>query len=288
MESISAVIITLNEEENIACCLRSVSFCNEIVVVDAGSSDQTVAIARDLGATVIENVRGGRSQQRQVSLQHVSSEWLFVIDADEEVSSNLRDEICGFLENPGTFDGCLIPMQHYFVSGWIRHCGWWFPDYKGRLMKTTLSKVVQAHVHEGVICEGSHFKKLTGIIYHHGYQSVEIYFEKFNAYTTQQAMDYLACEPDLSRSRLVLKMLLKPAQTFVSLYILGKGWKDGMAGFLVGAFSSLYYFVSYTKYWEERFVKKESSDMGQSVLQEPNLNQENDKVLCKSETTFSS
>jgi len=255
MKEITAVIITLNEEENLERCLASVAFCDQILVVDGGSTDHTVDIAPRYGAHVVENVRGGRIRQRHVCLEHVKTEWLLSIDADEEVSTPLQEEILRFLEDPECIDCCFIPMQHYFVSRWISYCGWWFPDFKPRLMKTALCGVSTTHAHDSLTCSGKHDKRLKHLLYHHSYQSLDQYFEKFNPYTSRQALDMLEEEPALTPSRLVFKMLVDPLRIFSSMFIRGRGWKDGMPGFLLCVFSAWYQFVTYAKYWEARFAK---------------------------------
>ncbi len=259
MNGLTAVIITLNEEDNIARCLHSVGFCQETLVVDGGSTDRTVEIARELGARVIENVEGGRSEQRQVGLENVRTPWFLTIDADEEVGDYLRDEICRFLENPGSVDGCEIPMQHFFLNRWIEHCDWWFPDYKTRLMKTNNAFLTKRLVHESVACSGTSIR-LQGILHHYAHQSLYAYLEKMNRYTSQDAQQLLLDESELTTAQLVRRMFSMAGRRFYNMYVRGRGWKDGMAGFLLCGFSAWYEIVIFAKYWEQKHAASEKTN----------------------------
>ena len=130
---LSATVITKNEENKIADCIASLSFADEIVVVDCGSSDSTVKIAKEMGAKVFFNEWPGHVQQKNFALDLASKQWVLSLDADERVSLALREKIITLLENPKA-DGYAIPRLVYYINRWIKHCGW-FPARKVRLFK---------------------------------------------------------------------------------------------------------------------------------------------------------
>ena len=152
MPALSAIIITRNEAKNIAACLESVAFCDERIVVDAGSSDETVAIAESHGAAVTTHEWAGFGPQKNVALSLARGDWVLSIDADERVSPPLAAEIRAAIASPHA-DGYEMPRLSTFLGRAMRHSGW-YPDYVLRLFRRENARFTDDLVHERVDCRG--------------------------------------------------------------------------------------------------------------------------------------
>jgi glycosyltransferase involved in cell wall biosynthesis len=153
MTKLSAVVITKNEEANIERCLRSVSWVDEIILVDSDSDDATVEIARNLGAKVFRPEWHGFGPAKQFAVDQASGDWVLSIDADEEVSFMLKNEIIQLFENDPPCAGYMLPRKTQFLGRWILHSGW-YPDYVLRLFKRSAGNFTPALVHEKVEING--------------------------------------------------------------------------------------------------------------------------------------
>ncbi len=151
---LSACLIVRDEEERLPAALASVAFCDEVVVVDSGSTDRTVAIAADAGATVVENPWPGFGAQRNVAIDHATGEWILEVDADETITPSLAREIRSFLENPGLRDAhplVAMPMRHRFLGGWLEQSAK-YPGYRYRLFEKSVYRHDESRaVHEGLV-----------------------------------------------------------------------------------------------------------------------------------------
>jgi glycosyltransferase involved in cell wall biosynthesis len=239
---ISAVVITHNEEANIEECLASISWADEIVVVDAMSTDRTCEIARTFTDRVFRRPWEGYVAARRHGIEAARSEWILAIDADERVTPELRAEIETRLRDP-EFDGYLIPRKAYFLGRWIRHCGW-YPGRVLRLVRKDRVRVTEKMVHEGMRVDGR-VGTLTNDILHYTYRTVEAYFDRFNRYTSLAAK-----ESQLRGKRASLAdIVLRPVSQFLKMYVIKLGMLDGLEGFILCAFSASYVFTKYVKIW---------------------------------------
>ena len=239
---ISAVVITHNEEANIEACLDSISWVDEIVVVDAMSTDRTCEIAQTFTDRVIRKPWEGYVPARKHAIEAARSEWILAVDADERVTPELRAEIETHLAEP-EFDGYLIPRRAYFLGKWIRHCGW-YPGYVLRLVRKDRARVTEKMVHEGLRVDGP-VGTLTNDLLHYTYRTVEAYFDRFNRYTTLAAK-----ESRLRGKRAGLAdIVLRPASQFFKMYVIKLGMLDGLEGFILCVFSASYVFTKYVKLW---------------------------------------
>lgn len=228
--SLSVIIITLNEAENIRACLESVSWADEIVVVDGGSSDETVAICQTFSAKILINSDWqGFGHQKNLALQHATGEWILSLDADERVSPTLRDLIQHTITQP-TADAYLLPRQAYFLGKAMRHGGWW-PDYVLRLFRRGSGEFSKVLVHESVITQGK-VAKLQQPLIHYSYISLEQLLGKINHYSSAGARQ--GCEKGKQGG--LAKALARGAWAFFRAYCLRAGFLDGSAG-LIAAIS---------------------------------------------------
>ena len=180
---ISAVIICTNEEKNIEDCLKSVSWADEIVVIDGGSTDNTRELALKYTDKVYENKWEGYAKQRTFSLGKVSNEWMFSLDADERCTEELTKEMLERLNADGEkYSGYEMPRKSFFLGKWVKHCGW-YPDYKLRLFRKDKVKLSDNLVHERYLIDGE-TGRLKNDILHYTVTSISEFMDKVNVYST--------------------------------------------------------------------------------------------------------
>jgi glycosyltransferase involved in cell wall biosynthesis len=255
MPNLSVVIITRNEESNIARCLRSVKMADEIIVADSGSTDRTIEIARNMGALVISIPWTGYGQSKREAVDKASGKWILSLDADEVISPELADEISDIVGHKSEFAGYFIKRKTNFLGKWIYHCGW-YPDYLLRLFKKSQGNFDNNVVHEQVILEGR-TGYLKSEILHYSYTSLEQYFEKSNNYTT------LGAEEIFGQGKRAewYHLTIKPLAAFFKHYFAKLGFLDGMTGFIISCLSSSAVFTKYIKLRElARKPKRNTND----------------------------
>jgi glycosyltransferase involved in cell wall biosynthesis len=241
MSRISAVIIARNEEHNIERCLRSLAFCDEIIVVDSGSVDRTADIARDNKATVLHHDFVGYGPAKQRGVEAASGDWILSIDADEAVSPILAEEIRATIGLPDPCHGYLVPRCTNFLGRWIRHSNW-YPDYVLRLFQRSRGRFDGAVVHEKVMVEGP-VGRLRADLLHYSYPTMEEYLRKFDIYTTMGAEEALKA----GKRAGWFSLTVRPLAAFLRHYIIQQGFRDGQEGFLISVLSSGAVMVKYAK-----------------------------------------
>lgn len=234
---LSVIIITLNEAHHIRACLETVAWADEIIVVDAGSSDETLDICREFTGDVIVNRDWrGFGHQKNLALTKARGAWILSIDADERVTPALRRLMEKVLAAPEA-DAYALPRQAYFLGSAMRHGGWW-PDYVIRLFKKDKGRFSDKLVHESVETGGA-VKRLKEPLAHYSYVSLEQLLNKINAYSTAGAK-----QAHLNRKTGGLaKALARGAWTFFRAYCLRAGFLDGAPGLIaaIGKAEETYY-----------------------------------------------
>ncbi|MBI4727223.1 glycosyltransferase family 2 protein [candidate division TA06 bacterium] len=242
---ISATVITKNEEVNIERCLKSLSFADEIVLVDSQSSDQTVRLAEAYASRVITNPWPGHIQQKNFAIGQAAGDWILSLDADEEITPELKNEILQAKQN-GFYGraGFYFPRQSMFLGRWMKHGGW-YPDYHLRLFKKESGRFGGMNPHDKVILNGraGHFKNH---LLHYTYPSLESYFSRFNSYTGIAARELF----NHGRRPSLAQLLFSPPAAFVKMYLLKLGFLDGLEGLMLSVFSACYVLVKDLKLWE--------------------------------------
>ncbi len=224
---LSVAIITLNEERNLAECLASVAFADEIVVVDGGSGDCTREIAREAGARVIESTDWqGFGVQKNRAIDACSGDWVLSIDADERVPRTLRDEIQTALRD-STFDVYEMPRSSYYCGRFMRHSGWW-PDHVRRLFRRGTARFSPAPVHESLETDKK-VGRLHHPIEHWSYRTMEQVLDKVNHYSSLSAPVVLA----RGDRPTVFTAIFHGIGAFFRTYVLRRGFLDGAHGFML-------------------------------------------------------
>ena len=242
MPRLSAIIITKNEAANIADCLDGLSFCDELVVVDSGSEDDTVAIATAKGARVIFHAFEGFGQQFNFALSQATGEWIFSIDADERVTPALAAEIDKAI-NEGKVDGYEMPRSSTFCGRTMRHSGW-YPDYVLRVWRRGRARWTDALVHPRPICDGPVARLNTPLI-HHPVRRIEDALGRVDSYSTAGAEMIIRSGRQVSFSSGILHGLW----SFFRAYVLRCGFLDGREGFLLAVANAEGTYYRYMKAW---------------------------------------
>ncbi len=238
MPSLSAVLITRDAAGQLPACLASLAFCDEILVVDSGSTDGTVALARRAGARVVETHWRGFGPQKQFAVEQAAHDGVLCVDADERVSPELAANIVATLAAvpPGpTFAAYRFARRNRFMGRYLKH-GEGYPDWSLRLFDRRHARWSDDAVHERVIAAGP-VGTLAGDLLHDSAESLETYLAKQNRYSTLAAQAALAAGKRSSAARL----LLSPLVRFIRFYFLRRGFLDGLPGLvhiLIGCHAS--------------------------------------------------
>ena len=253
MINISAAIITLNEEARIDRCLSSLSFCDEIVLVDSGSTDDTRAIAREYTDRIYVNEFKGDGWQKNNAVSKTRGRWVFLIDADEVVPPALSAEILNTVNEYGDSPSLFttdadrpakpvaweIPRRNYVGDIWVKHGGW-FPDYQTRLWLKGKARNAEVKVHSGLIVDGS-LGRLTEPLDHYTHDSLENYRSRMISYAAGRAEDYLA----QGRRAGPWSPFLHQTWAFFRAYLLRAGFRDGVLGWRLALTRSVYTKLKY-------------------------------------------
>jgi glycosyltransferase involved in cell wall biosynthesis len=278
--TLSIVLITFNEEQNLPRTLKSVEglvrdLGGEIIVVDSGSTDRTVEIAKSFGAKVFVEEWKGFAAQKNSAIDKASGDWVLSLDADEEVSSALAREIARVfptlsrwqshgmptdndaaatqmrddglawgIDHPGDSIAFSIPRKNLFLCRWIKHGGFW-PDRKVRLFRRGATRFELRAVHEDIeIRQGQQIRMLFEPLIHHAYPTLSGYIEHMNRYSL------LGAQMAGPRSFSFIDIFIRPRLTFFYNYFLRLGFLDGREGFLLHLYHATYVSWKYAKAWE--------------------------------------
>jgi glycosyltransferase involved in cell wall biosynthesis len=277
---LSVVIITFNEEANLGRTLASVQPLvadgkGEVIVVDSGSTDRTVEIAKSFGAKVFVEEWKGFAAQKNSAIDKAAGDWILSLDADEELDSQLQQALRQLLESldrlsvlgkqsipdprsiadtasrsdaipHADFSGLWIPRKNEFLGRWIKHGGYW-PDPKLRLFRRGSGKFESRAVHEDIQVDGITRQIQSGAILHHSYPTLSDYIEHMNRYSS------LGAEMVVAKGKVrftAINIVLRPLATFVYNYFIRLGFLDGREGLLLNLNHAVYVSWKYAKAWE--------------------------------------
>ena len=239
---ISVSIITKNEERNIERCLKSVGWADEIIIVDSGSSDQTLDICKKYQCKIIHTEWLGFGLTKKIGVLHSRNDWILSIDADEVVSIELANKIQDIILSPS--NQCFkIKRNSFYLGKEIKYSGWQ-NDYPVRLFNKNFANFNEKKVHEKVVCSKSAAKvKLP--IFHYTHTSIEQHLKKIDLYTSLGAQELLLDGKKVSFVYPFFSCAIK----FIKVYIIRLGFMDGKEGLILSIFSSFYSFLKYIKLW---------------------------------------
>jgi glycosyltransferase involved in cell wall biosynthesis len=242
---ISFCTIILNEEDNIKSLIENINDVgDEIIIIDSGSTDNGVKIAENMGAKVIYNKWTDYSSQKNFAISKASNEWVFVIDADERLSDELKKNIKKVKEHETDKEGFLIARKSFYLGRWINHSGW-YPERRIRFFKKSKGKYYGKFVHEGLAFNGDS-KILSGDLLHYSYKDINDHIERLNRYSFLGAKR----KKEEGKKFSFAKLLLSPLIRFITHYFIRFGFLDGFQGFLIAVFSGYYVFLREIKLWE--------------------------------------
>jgi len=243
---LSVVIITLNDEHNIGRALASAAFAGEVLVVDSGSSDRTRELAAAGGARVLVHEWRGYGQQKNWALSQVSQPWVLFLDADEELSPELRSEIEAFLKANGEvrgtrYGGADFPRKTWFLGRWILHGGW-YPNRLVRLVRKEGARWTEPEVHEELVAPGP-VLPMSGDLLHYTFRHVgdqvltNVRFARLGARVARQR----------GQRGSLLRVVLKPMGKFLETYLWKRGFLDGFPGFVISMNAAHSIFMKYVE-----------------------------------------
>ena len=246
MTSVSVIVITRNEARNIGAALESVRWAEDIVVVDSGSTDETVAIARRHTDRVVTHPWEGYGAQKNYAAGLAAHDWVFSLDADERVTPALTQEIRALLAAGPARQGYRIPRVTHYLGRWIRSTDW-YPDRQLRLYDRRAGRWNDRRVHESVRVDGA-VGRLEAEIEHHAYRDVSHHLRTIDRYSTLAA-DQMRAE---GRRVRCAELAAHPPLAFLRNYVARGGLRDGTPGLIVSILNSYYVFLKYAKRWEQQ------------------------------------
>ncbi len=241
---ISVTLITLNEEKKISQAIESVKWASEIIIVDSGSTDQTVAIAQSLGAHVVHHPWPGYGQQKNYAQRLTTQDWVLNLDADEVVSPELAQEIQKMLSTPSEYRGFSFPRKTFFLGRWIRYGGW-YPNRLTRLAHRNFSAWSEPHVHEEFQVRGK-IGRLTQPLLHYAFDSIEEQVLTNLRFSKLGSQDLKEAGQKPSRTLLILK----PSWKFIETFFIKRGFLDGLSGFIISINAAHSMFLKYASLFE--------------------------------------
>jgi glycosyltransferase involved in cell wall biosynthesis len=245
-EKLSVIVLTYDEESNIADCLRSVAWADELIVLDSFSEDRTAEIAREYGARVVQHRFENWATQRDYGLTLPANRWVFYVDADERGTADLAEEVLRVIQQDSPV-GWWVPRRNYIWGRWIRHAGW-YPDYQLRLLRRDRARYDPAReVHEIVILDGEE-GFLENTLIHYNYDTVARFLSKQDFYSDYEAgiLFKQGVHPRLRT------FVLQPVREFWRRYVSLKGYRDGGHGLALSALLGYYTFLTYVRLWRLR------------------------------------
>ena len=244
MTPLSVIVITRNEERNIVACLESVTWADDIIIVDAQSGDATATLARQFTQKIFVEPWKSFSEAKTFAVAKSRHDWVLWLDADERVTPTLAAEIQSLLESSPTQAAYSVARRAYFLGRWIRHSGW-YPGRVPRLFRKDRALFSPAAVHEGLIVQGA-VGELRNDLLHFTDPNLYHYLAKLNRYTTLASKESFDSGKRFRR----IDLFVRPPWLFVKMYIVRLGFLDGVPGLLLALLSSAYVFTKYAKLWE--------------------------------------
>ena len=246
MPRLSVVVITRNEAANVRAALESVRWADELVVVDSGSTDETVRIARQIANRVTRHAWEGYGAQKNFASGIATHDWILSLDADERVSPALGREIRALLAAEPAARGYRLPRVTRYLGRWVRSTDW-YPDLQLRLYDRRDARWNDRLVHESVAVDGP-VGRLQGELEHHAYRDISHHLQTIDRYTTLAARQMLR----EGRRAEWVDLTVRPPAAFLRNYVVRRGLRDGAPGLIVSLLNAGYVFLKFAKLWEQQ------------------------------------
>ena len=256
MPKLAVTIITVNEAEHVAAAIDSAAWADEIILVDSGSTDGTVDIARAKGVKVVTRDWAGYVGQKNYAAGLASHDWIFSLDADERIPPALADEVRTLLSTEPPLHGYRVPRVTFHLGRWIRTTDF-YPDFQTRLYDRRFARWRGKYVHESVAVDGAS-GQLRQELEHYSYQDLRDHLDRINHYSTLAARQM----HEAGRRAGPLDLLLHPPAAFLRNYVLRRGFMDGTAGITLSLVNAYSVFVKFAKLWELQNTPNSQSKAG--------------------------
>ena len=250
MTKVSACIISFNEEKKIEDCLKSlIGIVDEIIVVDSCSTDKTLEIAYRYTDKIYTQEFLGHIEQKNLAVSKASHDWVLSLDCDERLSDTLKDTIINLLPNIEQYDAYKMARKTYYVYRWLNHC--WYPDMKIRLFNRNKAKWGGVNPHDKVEVDGENFQTIKGDILHYSFDSISAHIQTLDKFTEIGAQEIIKRGKRVN----LLSPFTHALWTFVRMYIIRRGFLDGLAGLVASVLSFMHVYVKYSKVLVARRTK---------------------------------
>jgi len=244
-QRISAVVIAYNDEPNMRGCLESLSWVDELIVVDSFSTDATTSISQEYTEHVFQHEFHGFGQLRNEAVAHATYDWVFSLDTDERATKEIHDEIRQKMNDGPEADAYFVPRNNYFLGRRIKHCGW-YPDYRQpQFFHKDHMKYKEDLVHESFELNGT-IGYFTAHVDQIPFRNIDQYIQKMDRYSSLRSR----VMKQNGRNFHVHQLVSHPVFTFLKMYIFRQGFLDGMPGLILSGLYAYYVFVKYAKLWE--------------------------------------
>lgn len=251
---LSVVISAYNEEKRIEECLRSVSFADELIVVDNTSTDKTAEITRKYTSKVFSRENNLMlNVNKNFGFSKATGDWILSLDADERITPELQKEIKRVINN-SKVNGFWIPRKNIIFGKWIKHTGW-YPDYQLRLIRRGKGKFPEKHVHEMIRVEGK-TEKLTNPMIHYNYEGIFQFLRKMEIYVESESKNLIEGGYKLK----VADTINFPLKEFLSRFFAREGYRDGLHGLVLSLLMSFYHLAVFVRVWEKEGFKEKNID----------------------------
>lgn len=270
---ISVLITTFNSERNIERALKSVKWCDEIVVVDSYSTDSTIEIVSAFTDKIYYKVYEGSSKQLEYGVSIAENDLVLILDSDEEITKELESDVTSII-NSGNFNkgGYRIQRRTFFINKWIKHGGWG-NDYQYRLIDRKYTEFQHTHAAHWAVKSEFNTENIDSYINHFTYDNIYDYIGRMNIYSSLDVKTKFDLNPELVIKK--RNFVLNPLAEFLKMYFFAKGYKDGVQGFILAVFSSIHKLTAYLKMWEYQYSKKNGLELPPTSYAELKKNKKN-------------
>jgi glycosyltransferase involved in cell wall biosynthesis len=270
---ISVIITTFNSEKNVERAIKSIAWCDEIIIIDSYSTDLTIEIVKKYNAKIFYRVYEGSSKQLEYGVSLADNEYVFILDSDEEVTDELKYEIIKILKE-GSFNkgGYKVQRRTFFINKWIKYGGWG-NDYQYRLINKSYVEFKHNHDAHWSIKSDYPLEFIKSFINHYTYDNIYDYIGRMNIYSSLDVKTKFQSNPGLIIKK--RNFILNPVAEFIKMYFFAKGYKDGVQGFILASFSAIHKFTAYLKMWEYQYSKNSDVDLPPVTYSELKKNRKN-------------